>query len=154
MIDTQQRQIESPRRRRWIMLLVIAAVAALGIGVGFALADRDDGSVQVEAARAQLAGVNRGCTAWMGDTSRWGPTSDTWCDEMAGWMGRHMSNGSMTASMMWRDRDQMRDTCRSWMTTNPSTEQRQDWCDAMVQGMGPYFNDWLDKSTYGPMMGR
>jgi hypothetical protein len=157
MIEMQEPPVAPlARRRRWVMPVVVAAVALAGIGVGVALANRDDTSTPAGATSGELADISQACTTWMNDDARYGPTSADWCQDMTGWMGQQMTNGSMMGSMMWSNPDRMLSTCQAWMTANPASGRPADWCESMMGGMWPHmsgnWDDW-DEQMNGPMMG-
>ncbi|MAT06363.1 MAG: hypothetical protein CL424_15100 [Acidimicrobiaceae bacterium] len=156
MIETQEPTVAPvTRRRRWILPLVVVAVALAGIGVGIALANQDDTSGSTASASGQLADISQACATWMNDAGS-GPTSAGWCQDMTGWMSRHMGSGSMMGPMMWGDPEQMLSACRTWMNDNPSTERPAEWCENMMRGIRPQMNgDWdqWDDWMNGPMMG-
>ena len=157
MIEMQDAPAAPPvRRRRWVMPVVVVVVALAGIGVGVAVARRDDASTSGTATISELADITQACTTWMNGDARWGPTSADWCQDMTGWMGQQVANGSMMGSMVWSDPEQMLSTCRAWMDAKPSSGRPAQWCDSMMRGMWPHMNgDWdhWDEQMNGLMMG-
>lgn len=157
MIEMQESPVAPPaRRRRWVLPVVVAAVALAGIGVGVALANRGDTSQSAGATSSELADISQACATWMNDDARWGPTSAGWCQDMTGWMGQQMTNGSMMGSMMWSDPDQMLSTCQAWIAADPASGHPAEWCENMMRGMWPHMNgDWgnWNEQMNGPMMG-
>ena len=152
MIDVPESSITAPRRRRrWVTPLIAAALAAVGVGVGVVLLNRGDDAAPAQVSRLQLADVDRACTRWMDGNTSWGPTSASWCLDMTAWMDQRLADRSMTGPMMWGDPERMRDTCRTWMST--VRDGRGDWCDGLVQGVGPMVGRW-DEWMNGQMMGR
>jgi hypothetical protein len=153
MIEMHESPVDPrTRSRRWVWP-IIAAVGATAIAVGVIVANRADTTSPAQASTDELADISEACTTWMDSDNRWGSSSGTWCQEMAGWMTRQVADGSMTGSMMWGNQEKMQATCRSWMNANPSGDRPTEWCESMPQGMRPHMSgDWDDWMT-GPMMG-
>jgi hypothetical protein len=152
--------------RRPVRIPLISALAGAGVLVAVTagvLVARDDGNTTTLAAQpaAQVSSLQQGCQRWLTQDSTRGQTT-TWCTGLAGWMSEHMATTGMGPQMMWGGPEQVRSTCRQWVTAEPSKTDSvngADWCDSMVDWMGTHMGnwsgrgDWNDWMMHGPMMG-
>ncbi len=149
----------TPRRRAWLIPAIIAVVALIGVGIGIAVvaSDDDDSDNAAVSDASRIASVEQACQDWMGSYSGTRPNTD-WCTGMGSWMSDQIGSGNMRGQMMWGNPDQMRSTCRQWMssnTTSTAPAAGDDWCDSMVTWMGDHMDgNWDDWMMNGGMMGR
>jgi hypothetical protein len=134
-----------------VAVAAAALVGVVGVAVGVAVLDGDDTSSS-SAGTAQLADVRQACLGWMNSQGAAQPAT-TWCENMTGWMGRQMADGSMMGSMMWGNAEQMLATCRAWMAADPASGAPAAWCDEMMQGTWPDLDQEWSGHMGGPMMG-
>jgi hypothetical protein len=99
-------------------------------------------------ANQQLVSVRQICQQWSGTAApTFGNSSArSQCTSMVDWMGQQLSDGRMTAPMMWGSPTDMGTTCRQWMVSRShvpmSGAAQASWCHHMVSWMEPRFGSW------------
>lgn len=149
-------------------LLILAAIVILGLTgtiIGMVVSGDDDGdapstadAATVAAPAAQIASVQRACYQWLAaDPDH--PDDRAWCSRMTDWMSQHVAGTPMGPQMMWNSPDQLRATCRDWISDRPNGVDGpvdDDWCDHMVGWMQGHMagwsghNDWDGWVMHGP----
>jgi hypothetical protein len=133
------------RPRRMILAAAGLAVVALIVGIAAFAITRDDDDPQPSATE-QIAVARQACQQWLdSDRAPDGPGPGAgWCDDMAGRMPTHMSDGQMMMGRgMWASPEAMRDVCTRAMGDTPTaTGDPTDWCDQMVNWMTQHEGDW------------
>ena len=137
---------------------VVVAVVAGGV-----LARGGDHRANLELqSAAQVTSLQQGCGQWLAQDTGESETP-AWCNDLADWMTHHLGATGMGAQMMWGGPDQMRASCRQWISGDPSaagTLDGQERCDAMVEWMDGHLRTWTGRQNWddwmmhGPMMGR
>ncbi len=128
------------RRMMLVAAGMIAAVVATAAIAAYA-GTRDDGGSS-RSATEQIAVARRACRQWLADDAGSvgrGPAAG-WCDDLAGWMSRHMSGGQMRMGHgMWTDPAALRDVCVRAMGGSRAVDgDVARWCDRMV--------DWMSRN--------
>jgi hypothetical protein len=147
--------IEAPRRRRWLLWLVVAAAVLVAVAVVAVVAVSDHDPEGASAVGTQqLASISKACATWQSSYGGTSPPPSAWCD-MARWMATQGRSGHMTGSMMWSNPAQMRTTCEQRMSSRSAAgRDRGDglaWCDQMVSWMTAHMGSW-DHWDQGWMM--
>jgi hypothetical protein len=137
--------------------VVVAAVAAIVMA-----RDGDNSAKLALQPAAQVSSLQQGCGQWLAQDAA-GSETPGWCAGLSEWMTHHMGATGMSPQMMWGSPEQMRASCRQWISTDAAAAgplDGQDRCDAMVEWMNGHMQTWTGRQTWGdwmmhgPMMGR
>lgn len=137
-----------------------AVLAVLTVGVVIGRHDGSNSTVAIQPA-AQVSTLQQGCRQWLAQDPA-STQAPSWCTGLTGWMSERMGASGMGPAMMWGGPDQMRATCRQWVSAAPSAASTDDpasACDSMVAWMSGHTGTWTGRSDWngwmmnGPMMG-